>query len=77
MLANNECNADSHRSSSKNKENRHASSSDYDSIKSLVGRNEQALLDIRRELKQKVNKAEFLAGISSKVSLSDLTNISS
>jgi hypothetical protein len=33
-------------------------------------------MEIRRELKQKVNRSDFLAGISSKVSLSDITTLS-
>lgn len=64
-----------HRSSS-NKENL-SSHALYESLKAIVGRNEQALIEIRRELKQKVNRNDFLTGISSKVSLSDLTNLSS
>lgn len=68
-------NASTHRSSAHDKENR-SSSSDYESLKSIVSRNEQALIEIRRELKQKVNKTDFLAGLSSKVSLSDISTFS-
>jgi ubiquinone/menaquinone biosynthesis C-methylase UbiE len=39
-------------------------------------RSEQSMLEIRKELKQKVNKSEFLEGMGSKLSLSDATNLS-
>jgi hypothetical protein len=67
---------DSARSLSKNKENSYCHSSrDYDNLKSIIARNEHVLIDIRKELKQKVNKTEFLSALSSKVALSDLTSL--
>ena len=42
----------------------------------MVLRNEQTLNEMRKEVKQKVNKTEFLSALASKVSLSDLTTLS-
>jgi hypothetical protein len=60
--------------SGRNKENQ-PSLAHYETLKSIIGRNEQALLEIRRELKQKVNRSDFLTSIISKISLSDLNNL--
>lgn len=34
------------------------------------------LIDIQKELRQKVNRSDFVSGLSSKISLSDITNLS-
>lgn len=61
-------------SPSKNKENAHHTH-EYEHLKSIISRNEQLLIGMRKELSLKVNKTEFLSAMSSKVSLSDITNL--
>lgn len=72
-----EFNRDSSRSPVKDKENYYGCSSlDLERVRAMVLRNEQTLNEMRKEIKQKVNKTEFLSALGSKVSLSDLTTLS-
>lgn len=65
------------RSTSRNKENSCSISfGEFEYLRSIVLRSEQAMVEMRKELKQKVNKSEFLEGMGSKLSLSDATNLS-
>jgi hypothetical protein len=41
-----------------------------------LARNEQAITEMRRDMREKVGKHEFITALSSKVSLSEVTNLS-
>lgn len=72
-----EFNRDGSRSPARDKENAYkCSSMDLESVKTIVLRNEQALNEMKKEIRQKVNKTEFLSALGSKVSLSDLSTLS-
>ena len=72
-----EFNREHSRSPAKDKENDYkCSSMDLESMRLIVMRNEQTLNEMRKEIRQKVNKTEFLSALGSKVSLSDLSNLS-
>ena len=63
------------------KENMHARSREAavqgkgESLNSTLTRHEELLLELQKEIKSKVNKHDYLIGLSSKVSLSDITSI--
>lgn len=42
----------------------------------VLKRHEEWLGELQKEIRCKVNKSDFMAGMGSKVSLSDITNIS-